>query len=140
MEKRLFSLVLATALILVVTVPSFAQQSIDGWAQMRRDMEMFKGAIERTVASTVLNTYIPGYGVVFVFTVQFGLSEEDVRRDVERALTFVTPTIERLAPGERIAIAGYATTFTGDWELLYIATKESSADPDTWEVYRNTTR
>jgi len=137
---RLSVLVIVVTMVVTGAAPALAQQSIDGWSEMRRDMEMFKGALERTVANTVLNTYIPDFGVVILFTVKFGLSEQDVRRDIERALTYVTPTIERLAPGERIVIAGYSTGLFSDWELLYIATKDSSADPSTWDVYRNSTR
>lgn len=140
MTHRLTVLVVVTVMLLAAGVPALAQQSIDGWPEMRRDMEMFKGAIDRTLASTVLNTYIPDYGVVFLFTVKHGVELDDARRDIEKALTFITPTISELGPDERIAISGFSDGFVEQWELLYIATRESSADPDTWEIYHNSTR
>jgi len=113
-------------------------QPIEGWAEIRQDMELFKGALDRTVAGTVLNTYLPGYGVVFLFSVKFGLDLEDVQREVERALRFITPTISSLPPGERIAIVGYnEDIFDRDWELMYISDAGTSADPATWTVYFN---
>ncbi|MGB3983557.1 MAG: hypothetical protein WBM18_07175, partial [Bacillota bacterium] len=106
--------------------------------ELRQDMELLKGALEGTVARLeVLNTYLPGYGVVFLFSVKHGMALDDVQYEVERALRFITPTIGVLPEGEVIAIVGYYEWYTGDWEIMYVSRADSSADPDTWDIYYN---
>jgi len=132
------SVVLLVMLFAAVVASAQVGQPIEGWVELRQDMELFKGAIDRTVANTVLNTYLPGYGVVFLFSIKSGLTVEDVQREVERALRFITPTIEALPAGERIAVVGYREDLLGrDWELMYISEAASSDDPTTWMVYFN---
>ncbi|HOO31235.1 MAG TPA: hypothetical protein PLU15_09750, partial [Bacillota bacterium] len=92
-------------------------------------------ALDGTVASEVLNTYLPGYGVVFLFSVEYGMALDDVQYQVERALRFITPTIGVLPEGEVIAIVGYSSR--DDWEIMYVSQADSSADPNTWDVYFN---
>lgn len=134
-----FVVYVAIALMLLGTITSVAAEpkTIPGWVELRQDMELFKGALGRTVGSTVLNTYLPGYGVVFMFSVKYGMSLDDVQYEVERALRFITPTIGALPEGEVIAIVGYSESFSGDWEIMYVSRADSSADPDTWDIYYN---
>lgn len=134
-----FVVPVAIALMLLGTITSVAAEpkTIPGWVELRQDMELFKGALGRTVGSTVLNTYLPGYGVVFMFSVKYGMSLDDVQYEVERALRFITPTIGALPEGEVIAIVGYSESFSGDWEIMYVSRADSSADPDTWDIYYN---
>lgn len=138
--RRVVAVLLVMLVMVLSATAASAQvgQPIEGWAKLRKDMELFKGAIDRTVANTVLNTYLPGYGVVFMFSIKSGLTVEDVQREVERALRFITPTIETLPAGERIAVVGYREDLLGrDWELMYISEAASSDDPTTWMVYFN---
>lgn len=134
-----FVVSVAIALMLLGTITSVAAEpkTIPGWVELRQDMELFKGALDRTVGSTVLNTYLPGYGVVFLFSVKYGMALDDVQYEVERALRFITPTIGVLPEGEVIAIVGYSESFSGDWEIMYVSRADSSADPDTWDIYYN---
>lgn len=134
-----FVVSVAIALMLLGTITSVAAEpkTIPGWVELRQDMELFKGALGRTVGSTVLNTYLPGYGVVFMFSVKYGMSLDDVQYEVERALRFITPTIGVLPEGEVIAIVGYSESFSSDWEIMYVSRADSSADPDTWDIYYN---
>lgn len=132
-----FVVSVAIALMLLGTITSVAAepQTIPGWADLRQDMELFKGALDRAVSNTVLNTYLPGYGVVFLFSVKSKMEVSDVQYELERALRFITPTIGLLPEGEVIAIAGYKVL--GDWEIMYVSRADSSADPDTWDIYYN---
>jgi hypothetical protein len=133
-----FVVSVAIALMLLGTITSVAAEpkTIPGWVELRQDMELLKGALDGTVASTrVLNTYLPGYGVVFLFSVELGMALDDVQYEVERALRFITPTIGVLPEGEVIAIVGYS--YWDDWEIMYVSRADSSADPDTWDIYYN---
>jgi len=134
-----FVVSVAIALMLLGTITSVAAEpkTIPGWVELRQDMELLKGALDGTVASEVLNTYLPGYGVVFLFSVKYGMALDDVQYQVERALRFITPTIGVLPEGEVIAIVGYSESLRGDWEIMYVSRADSSADPDTWDIYYN---
>jgi len=135
--KRLAICLVVMLLLGTVTAGAAEFKTIPNWAALRQDMELFKGALGRTVGSTVLNTYLPGYGVVFLFSVKYGMALDDVQYEVERALRFITPTIGVLPEGEVIAIVGYSESFSGDWEIMYVSRADSSADPDTWDIYYN---
>lgn len=135
-----FVVSVAIALMLLGTITSVAAEpkTIPGWADLRQDMELFKGALDRAVSNTVLNTYLPGYGVVFLFSVKSNMEVSDVQYELERALRFITPTIGLLPEGEVIAIAGYKNEwFEDDWEIMYVSRADSSADPDSWDIYYN---
>jgi len=136
MKRLVVWFVLITMLLGTVTAVAAEPKTIPGWVELRQDMELFKGALDRTVGHTVLNTYLPGYGVVFLFNANSN-DLAAIQREVERALTFITPTISSLPEGERIAIVGYRVSFTGDWEIMYVSRADSSADPDTWDIYYN---
>lgn len=135
--KRLAICLVVMLLLGTVTAGAAEFKTIPNWAALRQDMELFKGALDRTVSNTVLNTYLPGYGVVFLFSVKYGMDQEDVQYEVERALRFITPTIGLLPEGEVIAIIGYYEGFMEEWEIIYVSRADSSADPNTWDVYFN---
>jgi hypothetical protein len=86
----------------------------------------------------VLNTYLPGYGVAFMFTAKSGYAAA-VQHEVERALRFIAPTISSLHEGEKIAVVGYHGSFDA-WELIYVSSANTSVDPATWDVYLNRPR
>ena len=137
--KRSCIVALAVVLLMIGSVARAAEpQAISGWTDMRKDMELFKGAIKQTLAHTVLNTYLPGYGVVFMFTAQSG-NVEAAQKELERALRFITPTISSLPEGEKIAAVGYYDGFS-EWELIYVSNANTSGDPATWDVYLNRPR
>ncbi|HHW90953.1 MAG: hypothetical protein ACOX44_03405 [Limnochordia bacterium] len=135
--KRILTLVLIALFVMFGTSTLYAADPIPGWSVIRDDMEIAKGALKQVVGSTVLNTYIPDYGVVFMFTVEYGLSLDQVQVNLEKVLRYLVPTIDQLKDGERIALVGYYESFLSEWEIMYIATKESSSDPKTWHVYLN---
>src|SRR5690554_3872398 len=116
--KRLAICLVVMLLLGTVTAGAAEFKTIPNWAALRQDMELFKGALDRTVSNTVLNTYLPGYGVVFLFSVKYGMDQEDVQYEVERALRFITPTIGLLPEGEVIAIIGYYEGFREEWEIM----------------------
>lgn len=137
--KRSCIVALAVVLLMIGSVARAAEpQAISGWTDMRKDMELFKGAIKQTLAHTVLNTYLPGYGVVFMFTAKSG-NVEAVQKELERALRFIAPTISSLPEGEKIAVVGYYDGFS-EWELIYVSNANASGDPATWAVYLNRPR
>lgn len=137
--KRSCVVVLAVALLIIGSVAEASEpQTIPAWTDMRQDMELFKGALKQATAYTVLNTYLPGYGVVFMFTVKGG-DVAAVQREVERALRFIAPTISSLPEGEKIAVVGYYDGFT-EWELIYVSNANTSGDPAAWDVYLNKPR
>jgi hypothetical protein len=135
--KRILTLVLIALFVMFGTSTLYAADPIPGWSVIRDDMEIAKGALKQVVGSTVLNTYIPDYGVVFMFTVEYGLSLDQVQVNLEKVLRYLVPTIDQLKDGERIALVGYYESFLSEWEIMYIATKESSSDHKTWQVYLN---
>ena len=135
MKRFVVSVAIAMMLLGTITSVAAEPKTIPGWLELRQDMELLKGALEGTVASEVLNTYLPGYGVVFLFSVKYGMALDDVQYQVERALRFITPTIGVLPEGEVIAIVGYSSR--DDWEIMYVSRADSSADPNTWDVYFN---
>lgn len=136
--KRIALVLVVSLLALTGLAVAAEPQTIPGWADLRQDMELFKGALDRTVSDTVLNTYLPGYGVVFLFSVKYNMEVSDVQYELERALRFITPTIGLLPEGEVIAIAGYKNEwFEDDWEIMYVSRADSSADPDSWDIYYN---
>lgn len=137
--KRIFMMVVLLVSIVVIFagLVQAANNPIPGWADMRQDMEMAKGALKQVVGSTVLNTYLPDYGVVFMFTVKSGMTVEQVSTELEKVLRYLLPTIEQLDDGQKIALIGYSDGIMEQWEIMYVATKASSADPSTWEVYYN---
>ncbi len=136
MKRFVVSVAIAMMLLGTITSVAAEPKTIPGWVELRQDMELLKGALDGTVASTrVLNTYLPGYGVVFLFSVKYGMALDDVQYEVERALRFITPTIGVLPEGEVIAIVGYS--YWDDWEIMYVSRADSSADPDTWDIYYN---
>jgi hypothetical protein len=136
MKRFVVSVAIAMMLLGTITSVAAEPKTIPGWVELRQDMELLKGALDGTVASTrVLNTYLPGYGVVFLFSVELGMALDDVQYEVERALRFITPTIGVLPEGEVIAIVGYS--YWDDWEIMYVSRADSSADPDTWDIYYN---
>ncbi len=137
--KRSFIVALAVVLLMIGSVARAAEpQAISGWTDMRKDMELFKGALKQATAYTVLNTYLPGYGVVFMFTAKGG-DVAAVQHEVERALRFIAPTISSLPEGEKIAVVGYYDGFS-EWELIYVSNANTSGDPATWDVYLNRPR
>ena len=135
MKRFVVSVAIAMMLLGTITSVAAEPKTIPGWVELRQDMELLKGALDGTVAETVLNTYLPGYGVVFLFSVEYGMALDDVQYQVERALRFITPTIGVLPEGEVIAIVGYSSR--DDWEIMYVSQADSSADPNTWDVYFN---
>jgi hypothetical protein len=135
--KRIALVLVVSLLALTGLAVAAEPQTIPGWADLRQDMELFKGALDRTVSDTVLNTYLPGYGVVFLFSVKYNMEVSDVQYELERALRFITPTIGLLPEGEVIAIAGYKEGFRGDWEIMYVSRGDSSSDAETWDIYYN---
>jgi len=135
MKRFVVSVAIAMMLLGTITSVAAEPKTIPGWLELRQDMELLKGALEGTVASEVLNTYLPGYGVVFLFSVKYGMALDDVQYQVERALRFITPTIGVLPEGEVIAIVGYSSR--DHWEIMYVSRADSSADPNTWDVYFN---
>lgn len=136
MKRFVVSVAIAMMLLGTITSVAAEPKTIPGWVELRQDMELLKGALEGTVARLeVLNTYLPGYGVVFLFSVKSGMALDDVQYEVERALRFITPTIGVLPEGEVIAIVGYSNLY--DWEIMYVSRADSSADPDTWDIYYN---
>lgn len=136
MKRFVVSVAIAMMLLGTITSVAAEPKTIPGWVELRQDMELLKGALDGTVAlTTVLNTYLPGYGVVFLFSVELGMALDDVQYEVERALRFITPTIGVLPEGEVIAIVGYS--YWDDWEIMYVSRADSSADPDTWDIYYN---
>lgn len=135
MKRFVVSVAIAMMLLGTITSVAAEPKTIPGWVELRQDMELLKGALDGTVAETVLNTYLPGYGVVFLFSVEYGMALDDVQYQVERALRFITPTIGVLPEGEVIAIVGYSSR--DDWEIMYVSRADSSADPNTWDVYFN---
>ena len=135
MKRFVVSVAIAMMLLGTITSVAAEPKTIPGWVELRQDMELLKGALDGTVAETVLNTYLPGYGVVFLFSVKYGMALDDVQYEVERALRFITPTIGVLPEGEVIAIVGYSSR--DDWEIMYVSRADSSADPNTWDVYFN---
>lgn len=137
MKRFVVSVAIAMMLLGTITSVAAEPKTIPGWVELRQDMELLKGALDGTVASTVLNTYLPGYGVVFLFEVRTGMALDDVQYEVERALRFITPTIGVLPEGEVIAIVGYYELYSDVWEIMYVSRADSSADPDTWDIYYN---
>lgn len=144
MKRFVVSVAIAMMLLGTITSVAAEPKTIPGWVELRQDMELLKAALAGTVASTVLNTYLPGYGVVFLFSVKYGMALDDVQYEVERALRFITPTIGVLPEGEVIAIVGYyyydgwfPEWYSGHWEIMYVSRADSSADPDTWDIYYN---
>ena len=134
--RRFCIVVLVVVLLAFGSVASAVEpKTIPGWADLRQDMELFKGALKQAVGYTVLNTYLPGYGVVFMFTAKNG-DVGVVQREVERALRFIAPTISLLPEGEKISVVGYYDGFN-EWELVYVSRVGTSADPATWDVYIN---
>jgi hypothetical protein len=125
-------------LVVLVAISSAAMASepktIPNWNTLRQDMELFKGAFEKVADMSVLNTYLPGYGVVFMGRCSFA-KIEDVQRQVERILTFITPTIASLPDGEKVAVAVYSSGFPA-WELMCVTAAGTSGDSATWEVYQ----
>lgn len=116
-----------------------AQNSISDFQLLRDDMELAKGAIKQTVGDTVLNTYIPGFGVVFTFTVAYDEEEENITRNIERAIRFLVPSLERLAEDEKVVLVGQREgLFDNSFlEIIYITSKANAADPDSWEIFIN---
>lgn len=144
MKRFVVSVAIAMMLLGTITSVAAEPKTIPGWVELRQDMELLKAALAGTVARTVLNTYLPGYGVVFLFEVEYGMALDDVQYEVERALRFITPTIGVLPEGEVIAIVGYyyydgwfPEWYSGHWEIMYVSRADSSADPDTWDIYYN---
>lgn len=124
------------ALLVAAVGLSFAEESsISNFAALRNDMELAKGALNQTVGMTVLNTYIPDFGVVFIFTVRSGMSIEETRAEVERALRFLGPSLERLDDDERIVMIAQREGFLSFWEVMYITTKGQATNPTSWTVY-----
>mgnify|MGYP001158024464 FL=1 len=136
MKKWCFAVSIIVLLAISPMAMASEPKTIQNWDNIRRDMELFKGALKQTVGSSVLSTYLPGYGVVFMFDTTKAI--DMVKREVERALVFITPTISSLPEGERIAIVGYYG-FYEIWELMYISNANTSSDPTTWDVYLNKT-
>jgi len=128
--------------IVLAAAPVFAQSSdsIPNFAAIRDDMELAKGALERTAGMTVLNTYIPNFGVVFIFTVRSNMTIESARTEIERALRFLGPSLEKLADNERIVMIAQREGFTSFWEVMYVTTKAGATDPASWTVYVSETR
>jgi hypothetical protein len=137
--KRIFMMVVLLVSIVVIFagLVQAANNPIPGWADMRQDMEMAKGALKQAVGSTVLNTYLPDYGVIFMFTIKSSMSVEQVCTELEKVLRYLLPTIGLLEGDQKIALIGYSDGFLEEWEIIYVATKASSADPTTWAVYYN---
>ena len=133
--NRSFVVVLLVALLLLgsVAVSASEPKTIPNWASLRSDMELFKGAL-KTIGSDVMNTILPGYGVIFIL--QSYKKVEDVQLQIERALVYITPTIASLPVDERIAVVCYCLSYPGT-ELMYVSKAGTSANPETWDVYLN---
>ncbi len=108
--------------------------TIPNWDTLHEDMELFKGAFEKVADMSVLNTYLPGYGVVFMGRTFAEI--QDVQRQVERILIFITPTIASLPVGEKVTVIVSGTSYR-EWELMYMTVAGTSGDSGTWEVYIN---
>ena len=125
------------SLVVLLAIGSAAMASepktIPNWNNIRQDMALFQGALKETIGYTVLSTYLPGYGVVFMMDASGDL--EKVQREIERALIFITPTISSLPEGEIIAIVAWRDSYY--WELMYISKANTSSDPKTWDIYYN---
>lgn len=135
-HTRLLAFLVAAILVCsALSTVAAEPKPIAQWNDIRQDMELFKGALKQAVAYTVLNTYLPGYGVVFMFTAK----DDDVaavQKELERALQFIAPTISSLPPGEKISVVGYCDGFSV-WELIYTSSATTSSDPKSWDVYFN---
>lgn len=133
--KRLYVMALVLMMLAIgSTVNASEPKTIPNWYAIRQDMEMFKGALG-SIVDSVQNSYLPGYGVVFMCKASFkGLNE--IQPKLERALIFITPTIASLPAGERVTITCYCSAFP-DWELIYVSKADTSAKPETWDVYLN---
>lgn len=133
--KRLCIVVLVVlALAIGSTVKAYEPKTIPNWYALRQDMKMFKGALE-SIVDSVQNSYLPGYGVVFMCRVSLK-DVGKIQAQLERALIFITPTIASLPAGEKVTITCYCSAFP-DWELIYVSKADTSAKPETWDVYLN---
>jgi hypothetical protein len=133
--KRLYVVALVIMMLAASsTVKASEPKTIPNWYAIRQDMEMFKGALE-SIVDSVQNSYLPGYGVVFMCKSSFK-DVDELQPKLERALIFITPTIASLPAGERVTITCYCSAFP-DWELIYVSKADTSAKPETWDVYLN---
>lgn len=129
---------LLVGLLVIGSVPMATAEpkKIQGWADIMQDMEVFRGALSKALGDeTVLLTYLPDYGVVFLFDTFGDIST--VQKQVERALRFIVPAISLLPSDQKLVVAGrYSSSrFESVWELLYVSTPTSSGDPSTWDIY-----
>lgn len=136
---RVILILLCLALFSAV-VSAQTVESIPDFAAARAEMELTKGAISRTIGVTVLNTYIPDFGVVFIFTVSSDKTVEVARAEIERAMRFLGPSLERLKDDEKIVMIAQREGFTETWEVMYITTKATVGDPSSWKVYVSRSR
>ncbi len=136
MKRSCIVVAIVALLVTSSTVLANEPKSIPDWDNIAQDMELFKGALKQTVGSTVLNTYLPGYGVVFIFTTTNDLTT--VQREIERALNSIT--IRSLPKGERIAVVGCHGIVLKERDIMYISDADTSADPDTWDIYYHPSR
>ncbi len=136
--KKSLAFVLVLALTLAVGVHAAAPtKQMENWEDMRDDMEMAKGSLKQTAGSTVLNTYIPGYGAVFMFTVPYGKPLEIIQNEIEKVIKYAIASIEKLGDTEKVVLVGYYEGIMDEWEIMYITTKSEVSNPDSWEVYYN---
>ncbi|MEA4882442.1 MAG: hypothetical protein VB144_02060 [Clostridia bacterium] len=138
-RSRIVVLLIGLLLVGSVSIAAAEPKKIPGWADAMQDMEVFKGALSKALGDeTVLLTYLPGYGVVFVFaTYHDDISL--VQRQIERALRFIVPAVSLVPSGQKLVIAGRydSSRFDSVWELMYVSTPTSSGDPNTWTIYIN---
>lgn len=109
---------------LFLTIPASAQtpEEIPDFAAIREEMELTKGALNQAVGMTVLNSYIPDFGAVFIFAIRIDKTIEQARAEIERALRFLAPSLERLKDDDRIVMIGQHEGVLEEWEVMYITT------------------
>lgn len=135
--NRFFIVALLVALLLLGSAALSASEpkTIPEWPTFRQDMEMVKGSLE-SIADRVMATYLPDYGMVFMCSSSFK-ELNVVKPKLERALHFIAPIITSLPAGAKLAIVYYSVPGDPDWELTYVSKADTSANPETWDVYLN---
>jgi hypothetical protein len=93
---------------------------------------MLKAAVE-SVSDRATVGHIPGYGLVITAEWMGNMDAAKTRRRLQALLVGVAPTVEGLAPDERIAVSWFGTAFGEKSHHLVFSIRPD--DPGSLEVF-----
>ncbi|MEA4883321.1 MAG: hypothetical protein VB144_06645 [Clostridia bacterium] len=134
---------LTVGLVMVILISALSVaamerfKQIEGWASFREDTKMMQGALENTLTYSAQRTHIPGVGMVFVMQSRGSIAVDQVRKEFEKALKYVVPSVESLPDDEMVVLSLSDATYGKEWEVMYITTKADASNPEAWTVYYN---